>query len=115
MFRPMVHFLRLLVLSLGLIAITPVFASSTVTVPPPANAYVLRVDGLACPFCAYGIEKEFAKQPGVENTDVNLSNGVLIVTVSPGTAFTDAQLAQVVHKAGFQLKAVVNRPAGAKP
>ncbi len=110
MFRPMVHFLRLLILSLGLIAITPVFASST-----PANAYVLRVDGLACPFCAYGIEKEFAKQPGVENTDVNLGNGVLIVTVSPGTAFTDAQLAQVVHKAGFQLKAVVNRPAGAKP
>lgn len=104
----------LLAMALTLAAIAPVFAGSTAATPPP-NAYVLRVNGLACPFCAFGIEKEFARQPGVENTNVNLSNGVLIVTVKPGTTFTDPQLAQVVHEAGFDLKAVVSRPTGAKP
>lgn len=109
MLRPIVNFLHLFVLSLGLAAMAPAFASPAAKSPPP-NAYVLRVDGLACPFCAYGIEKQFAKQPGVENTTVNLGKGVLVVTVKPGTAFTDARLAQVVHEAGFQLKAVVGRP-----
>ena len=27
--------------------------------------YQLRVDGLACPFCAYGIEKKLKKTEGV--------------------------------------------------
>lgn len=114
MFRPLNHLLRWLVLSLGLATIAPTFAVPAAAAAP-APAYVLRVDGLACPFCAYGIEKEFAHQPGVENTDVDLHQGVLVVTVKPGTRFTDAQLAQVVHEAGFALKAVVSRPAGTRP
>jgi copper chaperone CopZ len=58
-------------------------------------------------------EKAFSKQPGVEHTNVNLADGVLIVTVKPVTRFDDAQLKQVVHAAGFVLKAVVSRPTGA--
>ncbi|HHH13154.1 MAG TPA: copper chaperone, partial [Thiolapillus brandeum] len=27
--------------------------------------YEMRVDGLACPFCAYGIEKKFKAMKGV--------------------------------------------------
>lgn len=115
MLRSMMKLAGLLSLSLGLIVVTPAFAATApaggVTATHP-NAYVLQVDGLACPFCAFGIEKEFSRQPGVTNTNVNLANGVLIVTVKPGTRFTDAQLKQVVHAAGFVLKAVVSRPAG---
>lgn len=99
----------LLVMALTIVAIVPAFAGSTATIPP-SNAYVLRVDGLACPFCAFGIEKEFAKQPGVKDTNVNLEQGVLVVTVKPGTTFTDARLAQLVKQAGFELKTVVSRP-----
>ncbi|HVC36853.1 MAG TPA: heavy-metal-associated domain-containing protein [Gammaproteobacteria bacterium] len=111
MLRLMIKLAGLFSLSLGLIAVTPAFAAPANTGSHP-NAYVLQVDGLACPFCAYGIEKEFSRQLGVENTNVNLANGVLIVTVKPGTRFSDAQLKQVVHAAGFVLKAVVSRPTG---
>ena len=107
MFRSLKYLL--LALPLTLAAIAPAFADSTPTTPPP-NAYVLRVDGLACPFCAFGIEKEFARQPGVEDTNVNLKRGVLVVTVKPGTTFANARLAQLVKEAGFMLKAVVSRP-----
>lgn len=99
----------LLAMALTMAASAPAFAGSTPQTPTP-NAYVLRVDGLACPFCAFGIEKEFAKQPGVEDTNVNLEHGVLVVTVKPGATFTKAQLAQLVKEAGFRLKAVVSRP-----
>ncbi|KZC37110.1 heavy metal transporter, partial [Rhodanobacter denitrificans] len=72
----------------------------------PADAYVVSVDGLACPFCAYGIEKQFSHLPGVTGTDVNLASGVIMVHVKPGTRFDQAQITQTVKQAGFTLKAV---------
>lgn len=117
MLRSIMKLVGLLGISSGLLTLTPAFAGSAPAggaAATPADAYVLQVDGLACPFCAFGIEKEFSKQPGVTNTNVNLAKGVLIVTVKPGTRFTDAQLRQVVHAAGFVLKAVVSRPAGTR-
>ncbi|WP_027492041.1 heavy metal-associated domain-containing protein [Rhodanobacter sp. OR444] len=78
----------------------------------PADAYVVRVDGLACPFCAYGIEKQFSHLPGVTTTDVNLANGVVVVHVKPGTHFDQAQINKTVQQAGFTLKAVMSQPAG---
>lgn len=80
----------------------------------PADAYVVRVDGLACPFCAYGIEKQFGRLPGVTTTDVNLASGVVVVHVKPGTRFDQAQIAQTVQQAGFTLKDVVSQPAGGR-
>lgn len=114
--------IALICLLLGLLIAVPVLArpvpahtaAAAATTAPP-NAYVLRVNGLACPFCAFGIEKEFSRQPGVENTNVDLSDGVLIVTVKPGTRFTDAQLNKIVKDAGFVLKRVVRRPTGTAP
>ncbi len=34
--------------------------------------YEIRADGLACPYCAYGIEKKFKAIKGVKNIDVDL-------------------------------------------
>ena len=34
--------------------------------------YVLGVDGLACPFCAYGIEKRLNKVDGVTGVEVDV-------------------------------------------
>lgn len=76
----------------------------------PASSYVLRVDGLACPYCGYGVEKQFQKQDGVERTDIDIENGVVIVHVAPGTSFSDEQLRQIIHDAGFELGGIVHRP-----
>jgi len=78
----------------------------------PADAYVLRVDGLACPYCGYGIEKQFAKRAGVVDTDIDVERGVVIVLVSPGTRFPDGELRRIVHDAGFALGEIVQRPRG---
>ncbi|MDE2149355.1 MAG: heavy-metal-associated domain-containing protein [Gammaproteobacteria bacterium] len=75
-----------------------------------ADAYVLRVDGLACPFCAYGIEKQFSTLPAVTGTDVDLAQGAVIVHVKPGARLTRPQIENTVKQAGFSLKGIVSTP-----
>jgi copper chaperone CopZ len=103
-----------LALAMALAAVSPVRAAASTPARQawPADAYVVRVDGLACPFCAYGIEKQFSQLPGVTATDVDLASGVVVVHVRPGTHFDRAQIGTTVQQAGFTLKKLVSEPAG---
>lgn len=69
-----------------------------------AQAYKLGVDGLACPFCAYGVEKQLKAVKGVEKVDVDIKTGNVIVTVAEGTAFDEATAKKAVTDAGFTLR-----------
>ena len=69
------------------------------------NVYQLKVDGLACPFCAYGIEKKLSTLEGVKRVDVELKKGAVIVTMTEGTALTETQALKAVKDAGFTLRA----------
>ena len=68
--------------------------------------YDLRVDGLACPFCAYGIEKKFTRTEGVENVEIDLKNGLVVVKTSDGKSFTEDQLSNIIKDAGFTMKSM---------
>ncbi|MEX2258331.1 MAG: heavy metal-associated domain-containing protein, partial [Woeseia sp.] len=48
------------------------------------NQYVLGVDGLACPFCAFGIEKRLNKVDGVTDIEVDIADSVVRVTLQEG-------------------------------
>ncbi len=63
--------------------------------------YALKVKGLACPFCAYGIEKQLHKISGVEQVQVNLAKGHVRITMKEGSQLTRARAEQAVDKAGF--------------
>lgn len=67
------------------------------------NQYVLGVKGLACPFCAYGIEKHLNKVDGVTDIQVDIGDGVVRVTLQEGKTFTEEQADQAVKEAGFTL------------
>lgn len=66
--------------------------------------YQLRVDGLACAYCAYGIEKAFMNTEGVENIDIDFEHGLVRVTTAPSTRFTGDQLETITDDAGFTLR-----------
>ncbi len=68
--------------------------------------YDLRVDGLACAFCAYGIEKKFTKTDGVESVEVNLKKGLVIVTTNEDKTFSKEELTNLINNAGFTLKSM---------
>lgn len=72
--------------------------------------YNLRVDGLSCPFCAYGIEKKLIRTEGVESVVFDLEKGMLKVKVAEGVILTEAQLKQLVDDAGFTLRSMNEQP-----
>ena len=69
--------------------------------------YQMRVDGLACPYCVYGVEKNLKKIDGVEKIEVDLNNGLVIVNVASGVTLTDAQMAKLFTDAGFTFRSMV--------
>ena len=66
--------------------------------------YQMRVDGLACPYCAYGIEKKLNAIDGVEKIDFDLENGLVIVNVIEGVKLSDEQMTQLFDDAGFSYR-----------
>ncbi|MDM8349498.1 heavy-metal-associated domain-containing protein [Pseudomonas sp. sp1636] len=67
-------------------------------------SYRLAVDGLACPFCAYGIEKKLSALVGVERLETNIEDGSVIVTMQDGAILDEAAVQKAVKAAGFSLR-----------
>ena len=67
------------------------------------SQYQLRVDGLACPFCAYGIEKELKRTDGVAGIAIDINAGTVTVTMAEGATLTEAKADRIVKDAGFTL------------
>jgi len=68
-----------------------------------SSVYQLRVDGIVCPFCGYGIEKKLKTIRGVEEVKLDISEGVINVTTAEGTTLTENHMGQIVRDAGFTL------------
>ncbi len=75
-----------------------------------AAQYQLFVDGLACPFCAYGIEKELTRTEGLETFDIDINAGTITVTMAEGATMSEAQADQIVKDAGFTLREFTEIP-----
>ena len=74
--------------------------------PCPGKDIVMKVDGLACAFCAYGLEKKLKKLKGVENVDISLNKGIVILKIKEGVEINPEVLRRLVKEAGFVLKEV---------
>lgn len=67
--------------------------------------YALEVQGLACPFCAYGIEKHLQQLDGVEAVETDIAGGRVLVTMAGDAELTRENAEQAVDRAGFTLEA----------
>jgi len=72
-----------------------------------AAEFTLRVDGMACPFCAFGIEKKLRKLPGVEELNILLDEGKIVLTLAPGAELDVPALNKAVKNAGFTLHSLL--------
>jgi len=68
------------------------------------NNYQIGVDGLSCPFCAYGIEKQLSKIEGVEAVKVDIGKGFVQVTTQEKIPLDQKTAESAVDKAGFSLR-----------
>ena len=68
------------------------------------TSHRVGVDGLACPFCAYGIEKQFRAIQGVKSVRVSIKSGTVFITMQDGVKLTRASASRAVRNAGFSLR-----------
>ena len=74
------------------------------------SQYLIRVDGLACPFCAYGIEKKLKGVDGVEDVDVDLKSGVVRVNTRSDVELTESGMVKLFKEAGFTYRSMSKQP-----
>ncbi len=61
----------------------------------------VTVEGMACPFCAFGVEKRIKKVTGVSSVNVDMRTGKVMVTAAPDTSIYYQEIPQAVRNAGF--------------
>tara|TARA_R110001583_G_scaffold186189_2_gene346818 strand:- start:10360 stop:10677 length:318 start_codon:yes stop_codon:yes gene_type:complete len=70
------------------------------------SLFEIRADGLACPYCAYGIEKKFMAIKGVKHVDIKLKEGLVKVTGDDKLSFKEQQLKTLFDDAGFTYRTI---------
>ena len=66
----------------------------------------LKVDGMVCPFCAYGLQRQLRKIEAVDSVIVRISDGVVQIREKAGQKIADKTLHEAVTKAGFTLRKI---------
>ncbi len=63
----------------------------------------LKVDGMVCPFCAYGLEKRLEEIVSIDAVLIRISDGLVQIRTKEGQELTDEALTDAVKKSGFTL------------
>lgn len=65
------------------------------------DKFMVQVDGLGCPFCAYGLEKKFKEFKGIKDVNIDIETGDFSFAYPTEKALTLAAVQQQVEKAGY--------------
>lgn len=66
-----------------------------------ATQATIQINGMACPFCTYNIQRQIEALEGVQRVDVSLEKGEAYVSLSKQNPPTAKQLREAVESAGF--------------
>ena len=75
----------------------------------------VRVDGLSCPFCAYGLEKKLNDLDGVESINIDFEEGLVVLQVTDSENISEEEIRTNIEKAGFTPKEIVFSKRNKKP
>ncbi len=90
--------------SIAAVIIGLLFATADVFAQSPSSSgdtVTVRVDGLSCPFCALGLEKNLKKIDGVTDVSIKLEEGTATLEVKEGANPSDEEITKRVKDAGF--------------
>ena len=66
--------------------------------------YHIQVDGLGCPFCAYGLEKKFKEFKGIKKVSIKIETGDFSFTFPAEKPLSMDAIIKQVKKAGYTPK-----------
>ncbi len=67
---------------------------------------IIKVEGLYCPFCSYGLEKQVKKIKGFQSVQINIKEGTAEIEFKPGVKIQEKAILTAVEDAGFDLDGV---------
>lgn len=71
------------------------------------NKFLIRADGLACYFCAYGLERYFKKAGTVAAFDIHMKEGIVEATLIKGESILSVEtLSRYIYDAGFTFRSI---------
>ncbi len=72
----------------------------------------IQVDGLSCPFCAYGLEKNLKKLKGAKDVFISVEYGYTTFNVPKDKQPTEDELKKIVKNANFTVREITfsNKP-----
>jgi len=76
-------------------------SSNSVKAQSERDQIEVQVDGLGCPFCAYGLEKKFKEFKGIKDVKIEMETGQFTFTYPSEKAMTLEQVENQVDKAGY--------------
>ena len=89
------------------IAMRTIALAAFLTLPPavPVQARVegatVVVEGMSCPFCAFGVEKRLKKVGGVGSIEIDMGLGSASLTAADRGSIDVAAIPEAIRKAGF--------------
>ncbi len=63
--------------------------------------FSIQVDGLGCPFCAYGLEKKFKEFKGIKNTAIDMETGMFTFEYPSDKELSMEKVENQVTAAGY--------------
>ncbi len=72
-----------------------------------SNEVKVRVDGLSCPFCAYGLEKKLNDLDGVDSIFIDFEEGLVVMQVTDSENISEEEIRTKIEEAGFTPREIV--------
>lgn len=94
-----------LILLTSLIFVRQTTAQDAIAVPD----VTIRIEGLACPICAYGLEKRLKRIDTVEAVSIHIRDGEVRMKLKEGATIEEGQIREAVSEAGFTLSGITYR------
>lgn len=91
---------NIIVLTIGLFIAVLGF-SNPVNAQTDKDEITVQVDGLGCPFCAYGLEKKFKEFKGIKNVAIEMETGVMTFDFPTEDSLRIEQIEEKVVDAGY--------------
>lgn len=90
-------YIAIIIFIVGMVFPTSTFAQSK----GDKDQVSVRVDGLGCPYCAYGLEKKIKKLKGIKKIKIDIEEGIMTFNYPSEEKISLATIDQQVADAGY--------------
>ncbi len=90
-----------LILSIFFLGFTSIIQGQTTTKQQERVYIKIEIKGMACPYCAFGMEKKLKEISGVNNVEIELKEGLAYISTLKEQKPSKESIQDIILNAGF--------------